>query len=104
MAPGRNSVILGKMTIIALNTNMVRQNGKTPLKTVDIEMPLSLTMPAITKILIPTGGVMFASSICMITSTPNQTRSMPAAVIIGRNMGSVRKNIDMVSIAVPNMK
>ena len=52
----------------------------------------------------PTGGVILASSINMIISTPNQTGSKPTLNMMGAMIGTVATIIGNVSMNMPNMR
>src|SRR5215510_1272779 len=99
---GSQSAILGQIDRITIMSSMVITKGALPMMTSSIRP--RLRRPCTTYKLMPTGGVIIASSIRIIMIIPNQTGSKPALNMMGAMMGTVATIIDNVSMNIPKMK
>jgi hypothetical protein len=88
---GKNRVIAGKNTSIIKRIISIIQNGVTPLKIVPVFTSGKTVL--ITKIFIPTGGVIRLISVTTTTIIPNQTGSRFSPLTTGsKNRGIVSNN------------
>ena len=98
---GSHKVIDGKAISSASLRMSAYRNGITPFQ---IELVgTSGSMLLITKMFMPTGGLIMPISTTQTISTPNQTGSSPRCLISGKKIGTVSRIIDSSSIAVPRI-
>ena len=82
---GRKRTTCGYSINAIVASKYAGRNQTTPLKTVP--RAISLSMPATTYALIPTGGVMAPMVVTTVKVTPNQTGSYPIRVTTGKKIG-----------------
>lgn len=99
---GRINARLGKRHKIKIITAIPMTNGNIPLNI--LAMGTSLAIPAMTKTLTPTGGVICPISIIITMITPNQIGLKPKATTVGYIMGRVIMTMGIIFITIPRMR